>query len=102
MSADPFGNNGTTEADEIETDLEAALLQKLIAGCVTSRAFKRLKRFLQAEPIIGDWLKERDIGFIFAARGVGKTFFAMNLAKSIAAQTVRTLEIPRRRVWRST
>jgi hypothetical protein len=34
--------------------------------------------------IIGDWLRIGDIGFIFAERGVGKTWYAMELGKSIA------------------
>jgi hypothetical protein len=35
-------------------------------------------------PLIGDWLCEGDIGFIFAARGVGKTWLGLDLAKSIS------------------
>lgn len=40
--------------------------------------------FKPKPPIIGDWLLEGDIGFVFAKRGVGKTWFGMDLAKSIA------------------
>jgi hypothetical protein len=36
------------------------------------------------EPMIGDWLKEGDLGFIFAVRGVGKTWFGMDLARALA------------------
>ena len=34
--------------------------------------------------MIGDWLKEGDLGFIFAVRGVGKTWFGMDLARALA------------------
>jgi len=34
--------------------------------------------------VIDDWFREGDIGFIFALRGVGKTWFAFDLARSIA------------------
>jgi putative DNA primase/helicase len=33
------------------------------------------------EPIIGDWSKEGDIGYVYAMRGDGKTWFAMETAK---------------------
>jgi putative DNA primase/helicase len=36
------------------------------------------------ESIVGDWMKEGDLGFIFGARGLGKTWLAMLLARSIA------------------
>jgi hypothetical protein len=36
------------------------------------------------ELLVGDWLRRGDLGFIFAARGLGKTWFSMNLARGIA------------------
>lgn len=36
--------------------------------------------------LVGDWLRIGDLGFIFAARGLGKTWFAMNMAKGIAVK----------------
>jgi hypothetical protein len=35
-------------------------------------------------PILDDWFKEGDLGFIFAPRGVGKTWLAIDLAHGIA------------------
>ena len=32
------------------------------------------------EPILGEWFKEADMGFIFGARGLGKTWLAMPFA----------------------
>ncbi len=36
------------------------------------------------EPIVGNWLKEGDLGFLYGARGLGKTWLAMLLARRIA------------------
>jgi hypothetical protein len=33
------------------------------------------------EPILGEWLKEGDLGFIFSPRGLGKTWYAMHIAR---------------------
>lgn len=35
-------------------------------------------------PLVGDWLKSGDLGFIFAARGIGKSWLSMYLAKGMA------------------
>lgn len=36
------------------------------------------------EPILGDWFKQGDLGFIYGARGTGKTWLAMLLARKCA------------------
>lgn len=36
--------------------------------------------------IVGDWFCESDLGFVFAPRGLGKTWFALGLAVSIVAK----------------
>jgi len=36
------------------------------------------------KPILGDWLREGDLGFIFAQRGIGKTWLALDMAHGIA------------------
>ena len=36
-------------------------------------------------PIVGNWLMAGDLGFIFGARGLGKTWLAMLLARRIQA-----------------
>ncbi len=38
----------------------------------------------QREPILGDWFRQGDLGFIFGARGLGKTWLAMHIARQIA------------------
>lgn len=35
--------------------------------------------------ILGDWFREGDLGFLFAPRGIGKTWMAMHFAEAIAA-----------------
>jgi hypothetical protein len=36
------------------------------------------------EPILGDWLREGDLGFIYSQRGIGKTWLALDVAHGIA------------------
>jgi putative DNA primase/helicase len=38
-------------------------------------------------PLVGDWLKSGDLGFIFASRGIGKSWLSMYLAKGLATKT---------------
>jgi putative DNA primase/helicase len=38
-------------------------------------------------PLIGDWLRAGDLGFIFAGRGIGKSWLSMYLAKGLALKT---------------
>lgn len=35
-------------------------------------------------PLVGDWLKSGDLGFIYASRGIGKSWMALYLAKGMA------------------
>ncbi len=38
----------------------------------------------QREPVVGDWFRQADLGFIYGARGLGKTWLAMFLARKCA------------------
>ena len=40
------------------------------------------------KPIMGDWFYESDLGFVFAPRGLGKTWFSLGLGVAIACKTV--------------
>jgi hypothetical protein len=44
----------------------------------------RLLCFPPRLSIVGDWFLEADLGFIFAPRGLGKTWFSMLIARGIA------------------
>ena len=35
-------------------------------------------------PILGDWFKEGDLGFIYAPRGIGKTWLSLAIASAVA------------------
>jgi len=39
------------------------------------------------QKILGDWFRESDLGFVFARRGLGKTWFSTGLATAIANKT---------------
>lgn len=39
----------------------------------------------QREPVLGQWFKEGDLGFVFAPRGLGKTWLSLSMAASIAS-----------------
>ena len=39
---------------------------------------------LKRDLLIGDWCREGDLGFIFAFRGLGKTWFSMEIARGLA------------------
>ena len=38
------------------------------------------------KPIVADWMREGDLGFIFAQRGIGKTWLALDIAHGISEQ----------------
>jgi replicative DNA helicase len=56
-----------------------------IAAC-TSASLRGLEPDPR-DPIVDGWFLQGDLGFIFAARGVGKSWFGINLARSIAQPT---------------
>src|SRR5208282_419028 len=36
------------------------------------------------EPILGEWFKEGDLGFLYGARGLGKTWLALHIGRKCA------------------
>jgi putative DNA primase/helicase len=40
--------------------------------------------FKPREPLLGPWLHSQDIAMVFAARGIGKTHFALSIAHAVA------------------
>jgi AAA domain len=67
------------QKDDSETPWESAL----IMGAMTSKELSRLQ-IIQRQKVIDTWCFEGDLGFIFAARGIGKTWLGMYMAKSLA------------------
>ena len=74
--------NAVVEASRGQESLFTALLK----GAVP---FPKLKEvgIPPRRPIIGDWFCESDLGFVFAPRGLGKTWFALGLGVAIACKT---------------
>lgn len=72
-------------AEEKETDPDALLSwdEALPIGAVTSMELKELDITPRVK-VIGDWCLVGDLGFIFAPRGVGKTWLGMYIAKCLA------------------
>jgi hypothetical protein len=60
-----------------------SIAQKFLRSALTARAMVTLD-VPEKLPIIVDWFKHGDIGYIFATRGVGKTWFSMEMAKAIS------------------
>jgi AAA domain/DnaB-like helicase N terminal domain len=52
-------------------------------GACTSASLRSLEP-KPRELIVGDWFRQGDLGFIYAMRGVGKSWFGMDLARAIA------------------
>jgi RecA-family ATPase len=50
---------------------------------VTSNQLRSLK-LVPRKRLLGDWFCEGDLGFIFAYRGVGKTWFALAMAQALS------------------
>jgi hypothetical protein len=70
--------NGVTEQEELKK-----CLLKLKKASVTTLALQK-KPIKSKDPLIDDWMREGDIGFIYATRGTGKTWFALDMAKAVA------------------
>lgn len=53
------------------------------------------KEFPKRPPLIGDWFREGDLGFVFAPRGVGKTWFShMMIAALTSGEDLDDWEVP--------
>src|ERR1700746_1268207 len=55
----------------------------LTMGAITSKEFASFQ-IIPRRKIIDSWCFEGDLGFVFAARGIGKTWLGMYMAKGLA------------------
>jgi hypothetical protein len=86
-SRDPFGPNGeanTAPAEDRENKLIEELLQKYEAALHTSAQLETLdipkRKFL-----LGSWMREADLGFVFGERGAGKTYLIDSIATHLTS-----------------
>jgi DnaB-like helicase N terminal domain/AAA domain len=71
-----YGRNGARERDKPWADA-------LNESVVTSRELHDLA-LSPRKNLLGDWFCEGDLGFIFGARGLGKTWFALAIARTLS------------------
>jgi AAA domain len=72
-----------TRRNSEDIDLEVSIFAAdLSRSILTSGALQTLVVPERAR-IVGDWFRSGDLGYIFAPRGIGKTFFAMEMSGSI-------------------
>ena len=58
-------------------------LAHFTAGIVSAAELQSIQLPHHA-PLLGEWFAEADLGFVFAARGVGKTHLCLGLARALA------------------
>jgi len=77
-SAGVNGQCDATEAPDLQAGLEAGLctVSELMAMDIKPRA-----------KLVGDWFREGDLGFIFAPRGLGKTWLTLVVCKAISEKS---------------
>jgi hypothetical protein len=82
---------GATEKDLLDAivkaetvrEAEQSWLDALNAAVVTSSELHELE-LIPRKKLLGDWFCEGDLGFIFAFRGVGKTWLALAIAQALS------------------
>lgn len=71
------------EPADREAARETALSEAITVG-VRDSTDRRSHEIPSRQPVLGDWFMEGDLGFIYAPRGLGKTWFALGLATAVA------------------
>ena len=72
--------------DELEVSEESKEISMLDAIRLSAKSASGIAALglPPREPVLGDWLKEGDTGFLYAPRGIGKTWLSMLLSSSVA------------------
>ena len=68
---------------EVLKQAERSWSDALDEGVVTARELRELE-LQPRRKLLGEWFCEGDLGFIFASRGVGKTWFALGIARALS------------------
>jgi len=71
---------GVPDGESAPVDLKTEWLESLAKATCSSSGLAELT-VPAREPIIGEWFKEGDLGFIYGARGLGKTWLALHIAR---------------------
>jgi hypothetical protein len=69
--------------ESVPVNLKTEWLEHLAKATCSSSGLAQLTVPVR-EPIMGNWFKQGDLGFIFGARGLGKTWLAMHIARQCA------------------
>jgi hypothetical protein len=80
---DPFDPGRQANNGESEDDLFGELLARYSAALLTSHDLETAPIVPRAK-ILGDWLREGDLGFIYGPRGIGKTWLVDAIAVHIS------------------
>src|SRR4029453_14162609 len=68
---------------EVVHEAEKSWIDALNESVVTSNELRDLS-LTPRKKLLADWFYEGDLGFIFAYRGVGKTWFALAIAQALS------------------
>ncbi len=71
------------QPDALPVDLIPLWIEHLAKATYASSALAQLEVPVR-EPILGEWFKQGDLGFIFGPRGLGKTWLALHLGRKCA------------------
>jgi hypothetical protein len=71
------------EMEPTSKDLKSEWVEHLATATCSSSGLAQLT-VPAREPIMGEWFKQGDLGFIFGARGLGKTWLALHFARQCA------------------
>jgi hypothetical protein len=83
---------------EIKAAQESAEWDEALEKAVHSSTQLAGVKVPRREPVVGTWLRQGDLGFIYGPRGLGKTWLAMLLARRIAEGVrVASWEVPQPR-----
>ena len=74
---------GNVPDPDAAPDLKAEWLRKLIKAAYPATCLKTVD-LPPRESILGSWLKQGDLGFIYGPRGLGKTWLGLHIARKIA------------------